>query len=99
LAETPDFPKHQKKAIINRVLLALDVNLTNEFPILNFAQFQTLKKAIIYRDLPNAEMTEFVIKVRHFPLFLTHYPFPLVFQTWRSKSVCSAIFESFERFN
>jgi len=70
LTETPDFPKHQKKAIINRVLLALDVNLTNEFPILSFSQFQTLKKAIIYRDLPNAEMTEFVIKVRIIEIFI-----------------------------
>jgi len=62
LSETPDFLKHQKKAIINRVLLALDVNLTSEFPIINFNQFQTFKRALIYRDLPNAEMTDFVIR-------------------------------------
>jgi len=61
--ETQDFLKIQKKTIINRVLLALGVNLTSEYPTINLHQFQTLKRMFVYRDLPNSEMIDFVIKV------------------------------------
>ena len=64
LIETQHFLKTQKKTITNRVLLALGVNLSSEYPVLNLHQFQTLKRMLDFRDLPNSDMVNFVIRVR-----------------------------------
>ena len=65
--ENYDIFKNQRKLIVERLLLALEINIYNkEYEIITWEQFFRFKKILVIKDTSNYELVCFVIKVANF---------------------------------
>jgi len=70
--ENQEIFKNQKKFIIDRVLLALDINPSNDASVINWDKFLEFKKLLITKDATLQKSVEFMIKVKFLLLMLIY---------------------------